>query len=112
MKSKGIRKSSLTVRARVWLESKGKPAFGDGRARLLAAIQKTGSIKGAAEELGMSYRHAWGHLNNIEQRLGCSLVERNARGSRLTSEAQQLLKAYRAYRKTLDREMQKLWRAG
>ena len=111
MKKQGRGKSSVTVRARVWLESNGKPAFGDGRARLLEAIRQAGSIKGAAEAMGMSYRNAWGHLNHIEERLGYKVIERRASGSRLTAEAKQLLKTYRAYRRKLDREMQRIWRA-
>ena len=111
MKRQGRGKSSTIVRARVWLESNGKPAFGDGRARLLETIRQAGSIKGAAEVMGMSYRNAWGHLNHIEERLGYKVLDRHATGSRLTLKAKQLLKTYRAYRRKLDREMQRIWRA-
>lgn len=34
-------------------------AIGPGRADLLAAIGRTGSISAAAREMGMSYRRAW-----------------------------------------------------
>jgi molybdate transport system regulatory protein len=34
-------------------------AFGPGKADLLQAIAHTGSISGAAREMGMSYRRAW-----------------------------------------------------
>ena len=34
-------------------------AFGPGKAALLQAIARSGSISGAAREMGMSYRRAW-----------------------------------------------------
>jgi molybdate transport system regulatory protein len=34
-------------------------AFGPGKASLLQAIAHSGSISGAAREMGMSYRRAW-----------------------------------------------------
>jgi len=39
--------------------AKGGPAIGPGKARLIAHIEATGSISGAAREMGMSYRRAW-----------------------------------------------------
>lgn len=44
---------------------------------LLDAIQRTGSIKAAAEELGYSFRHIWNELNKWEEELGQSLVNRS-----------------------------------
>lgn len=35
------------------------PAIGPGKAALVAAIAKTGSISAAARGMGMSYRRAW-----------------------------------------------------
>lgn len=35
------------------------PAMGPGKARLIALIDETGSISGAAREMEMSYRRAW-----------------------------------------------------
>ena len=35
------------------------PAMGPGKARLITLIDATGSISGAAREMGMSYRRAW-----------------------------------------------------
>jgi len=107
---------TLRPQARVWLELGGKSVFGDGRARLLKAIHRTGSIKAGADALGMAYRHAWGHVAHIEKRLGMKVVERHtggARGggSRLTQDGRRLLRAYKTFRKTLDREMRKMWRA-
>ena len=106
----------LKTRVRVWLEMEGQPVFGDGRALLLEAISAEGSIKRGAEALGMSYRHAWGHINHIERRLGVKVIERRSGGprgggSRLTAEAERLLAVYREFRKTVQPEVAKAWRA-
>lgn len=37
----------------------GSPAMGPGKAELIERIAATGSISGAAREMGMSYRRAW-----------------------------------------------------
>ncbi|WP_372527006.1 substrate-binding domain-containing protein [Piscinibacter sp.] len=41
---------------------------------LLAAIHASGSISGAARQLGFSYRHVWGELKRWELELGHTLV--------------------------------------
>lgn len=42
---------------------------------LLQAVRASGSIKSAAESLGLSYRHVWGELRRWEQHLGQPLLE-------------------------------------
>lgn len=49
----------------------------------LAALQTHGSIKHAAEAMGLSYRHVWGALRRWEEELGQPLVLWN-RGTRAT----------------------------
>jgi molybdate transport system regulatory protein len=51
-----------------------------GRAELLEAIGELGSIRDAAERLGMSYRHAWGYLRDLKAAAGFHFIERNAGG--------------------------------
>ena len=52
---------------------------------LLAAVQGSGSISQAGRELGLSYRHAWGLLQQAEQLFGQPLLVRGrGRGSALT----------------------------
>jgi len=45
---------------KVWLETKEGYIFGEGPFELLSKIEECGTLSGAAQELGMSYRHAWG----------------------------------------------------
>ena len=59
---------------------------------LLDAIQRTGSIKAAAEELGYSFRHIWNELNKWEEELGQPLVSRSrGKNAELSPLAEQLL---------------------
>lgn len=42
-------------------------AMGPGKADLLEAIQRTGSISAAAREMGMSYRRAWDLVDTMNR---------------------------------------------
>lgn len=65
-----------TLRLRVWIEQENELYIGIGSTLLLKHIEKLGSLRKAAEALGMSYRRAWGKLKNAEQRIGRPLVEK------------------------------------
>jgi molybdate transport system regulatory protein len=89
-----------TVRVHIWLESEHKAFIGLGRASLLRRIQETGSLKGAAESLNMSYRAAWGKIRQSEETLGRSLlVARGGRksGHELTPFAVELIQAFETW---------------
>ncbi len=64
-----------TVRMHLWLESGESVYFGMGRLMLLDRIEEHGSLRKAAESLGMSYRAAWGKLRATEDAVGELLVE-------------------------------------
>ncbi len=68
-------KGQAALRLRVWIEQDEEIYVGIGSTLLLQRIEKLGSLKKAAEELGMSYRRAWGKLKKTEQRIGKKLVE-------------------------------------
>lgn len=63
------------VRLRLWLETEDGMFFGTGRGMLLEAVDRFGSLKKAAEHLGMSYRAAWGKIRKTEKVLGVQLIE-------------------------------------
>lgn len=53
-------KSAKTGKApRVRIQIGKATALGPGKVELLCAIDRHGSISGAARDMGMSYRHAW-----------------------------------------------------
>lgn len=60
----------MKVRVKVWLDEERKVLFGEGIRNLLLAIDRTGSINRASEELNMSYRRAWEKIHRAEDRLG------------------------------------------
>ncbi len=74
------------IRVHVWMETEDGVFFGTGRAILLEMIDRCGSLKKAAEELGMSYRAAWGKIKKTEEIVGEPLIEKisNKEGYRLT----------------------------
>lgn len=85
---------------KIWLDYRGR-AFGDGPARLLAGVEHAGSLRKAAQELGMSYNKAWRILHAAEERLGFPLLDRSVGGSlgggsQLTPEARDLVARYQA----------------
>jgi len=85
----------------------GDLKFGDGRARLLEAIDEQGSLRKAAEAFEMSYRNAWGYLRELERAAGFKFVERAPGGGprsgmNLTERGRLFLERYRKFRTGLD----------
>jgi len=77
--------------------------FGEGPCRLLRAVDETGSLRCAAQSMGMAYTKALKILTNAERALGFPLTVRFAGGkdgggSSLTPEGKEWLCRYEAYR--------------
>jgi molybdate transport system regulatory protein len=90
----------VQLKYKLWLDYRGR-AFGDGPARLLAGVEESGSLRKAAQELGMSYNKAWRILHAAEQRLGFPLLDRSVGGSlgggsNITPAARDLMIRYQA----------------
>ena len=95
----------MLMKVKVWIESNGQVIYGDGRHQLLKAVSEAGSLAGAARELGMSYRAAWGRLRASEDRLGYPLVaggQKGRSGLKLTPEALKLMRRFDQMQKHLD----------
>ncbi len=109
----------MRIKAKFWIENNGEVVAGGGKIGLLLAVDRLGSIQRAADELGMSYRHAWGIIKKIEQRAGFRMVDAKVGGreeerTRLTSEGKAfiqkmdcLLKSLHA---TVEKQFQKKFR--
>ncbi len=85
------------IHSKLWLEHNGEMLLGVGRTELLRRIGELGSLKKAAESLGMSYRAAWGRLKRTEAAMGIPLVEDTGvrrEGYRLTPEGQHIVDAF------------------
>lgn len=92
----------MKAKFKVWLEEKGGVAFAEGRKMLLEAVDRRGSLNAAAQEMGMSYRAAWGKIKATEKALGAKLLVvttggRGGGGAVLTPEAKELLSKYKQY---------------
>lgn len=106
----------VAVRHKVWLEAGDRFALGDGGVALLRAIDATGSLRAAANDIGWSYRHALAYVNNAERALGYRLVDRvrggNDRGgARLTPRGRDFLGRYTVFRRRLARAVDGLSRS-
>lgn len=103
----------MRARFRLWLEDEeGCQLFGEGLQRLLKEIERTGSLRGGAESMGMSYRHAWGKIRKAEERLGYGIVHRHPGGSGggnsgITDGGKQLLAAFDLLQEDVQESLEK-----
>ncbi len=65
---------------KLWLETEDGYVFGPGVYNLLIAIERTGTLKEASQQLGMSYRYAWGLIKKAEEKLGEPLIDASKGG--------------------------------
>ncbi len=105
MKGRGRR---FYPRFKCWISSdKARGVFGDGKYRLLEAIDRNGSLTEACKSLGISYRKAWGDLRKLEGSVGVAFLERH-RGGRegghttLTDEGKKWIRAYSRFRSKVE----------
>lgn len=78
-----------------------EPAIGPGKADLLDAIDREGSISAAGRALGMSYRRTWLLVDSMNRCWAERLVETTpgggqGSGARVTPFGKQVLASYRA----------------
>jgi molybdate transport system regulatory protein len=109
----------MKVRTKVWIDDDhDRVIFGSGRARMLEAIDRLGSMNKAAKEMKMSYRAVWGRIKSTEERMGAKIVTASpgggkGRGSILTPTGKRLLEEYRLLKdrivKQADREFEKIF---
>ena len=94
-------------RLKLWVVFDERVKFGEGRAELLEKVERLGSFKKAVEQMGMSYRAAWGYFRDLERAAGVKFLERHPGrgpegGTRLTPEGRRFVRQYRRFRKGLD----------
>jgi len=94
-----IRIGALKLKAQLFCGDEA--AMGPGKADLLEAIGREGSISAAGRALGMSYRRTWILVDGMNRCFREKLVETtpggsSAKGARLTEAGRSALAAYRA----------------
>jgi molybdate transport system regulatory protein len=88
-----------SIRSKVWFVLGNTHIFGSGLARLLADIDRFGTLRKAAEAGRVSYRYAWDMIKAAEAHLGKKLIIRQAGGrgggrSTLSAEGRRLLNLF------------------
>jgi molybdate transport system regulatory protein len=102
-----------TLKLKAQLLRDGEIALGPGKADLLDAIDREGSISAAGRALGMSYRRSWLLVDSMNRCFASPLVEARrgsgqASGARLTENGRIVLAAYR----TLEHDIARAAAAG
>ncbi len=106
----------LRARLKLWLSTKNaEGVFGDGKWRLLKAIETEGSLKAASKKLHISYRKAWGDLNKAEDALNTALIDKQRGGNMggrtdLTTQGKKWVKAYTKFRDDIEKAMEKAYK--
>ena len=103
----------MKIAYKVWLDNDGK-AFGEGPYRILKQIEKAGSLHQAAIDLNISYRKAWMTLQNVEKKLGFTLIDRQVGGvagggSHITSSGKTFMRNYEKFRADVEKVLEKTY---
>lgn len=93
-----------------------RKCFGPGVAALLHGVERLGSLRAAAQDMGMAYSKAWRILREAEDQLGFKLLAssaggRNGGGARLTPEGERFLAAYEAWTAALRAQAESLFQS-
>lgn len=98
----------------IFVDDKNEKFFGEGPARLMRAIEATGSLRAAAESMGMAYTKALKLIKNAEENLGFPVTMRevggkSGGGSVLTKQGREYLEKYEQYRNACIEANKKLY---
>ena len=89
----------LGIRLKMWLEIDDKPVIGEGRLRILKAIDETGSLLAASKKTGVAYRKLRGAVHDMEKLIGKTIINTHrgggdGGGASLTPLAYELMERY------------------
>jgi molybdate transport system regulatory protein len=105
------------IKSRIWIEADNKVLIGEGRVRLLKAIEETGSLSKAARSIQISYKKAWTMLDAVNKSAKCPVTEsstggKGGGGAILTAYGKELINAFEAINKNcwthLDTQIEKI----
>lgn len=68
------------IKSRIWIETENGMFLGNGRVKLLKAIDMTGSLSKAAKELKMSYKKAWNLIDSVNKHAAQEVVTKSVGG--------------------------------
>ena len=103
----------VTLELRICDEA-GQRFFGEGPRQLLEGVERLGSLRAAAAEMGMAYTKALALVRRAEKELGFPLTRRSiggkgGGGSCLTPQAKEWMERYEACRTACDRLAQEVY---
>jgi len=92
----------------------GEIALGPGRVQLLELIHKTGSLRAAAQCMGVSYMRAWKLIKETNDCFDRPLVEvtrggKSGGGAKLTKTGRQTFALYRQMEKQRHKAVKATW---
>ncbi|WP_298900471.1 winged helix-turn-helix domain-containing protein [uncultured Psychroserpens sp.] len=92
------------IKSRIWIETDDNVFLGEGRVRLLKAIDTKGSLSKAAKSIGMSYKKAWTLLDAVNKSAKKPVVitsvgGKNGGGATLTPYGKSLISAFETINK-------------
>ncbi|QKX04023.1 LysR family transcriptional regulator [Aquimarina sp. TRL1] len=87
---------NVKIKSRIWIEVDDNVLIGEGRVRLLKAIENTGSLSKAAKKLNMSYKKAWDLIYSMNNATSCPVITttiggKNGGGAVLTEHGKTLI---------------------
>ena len=111
----GTARSPAKLKPRFRVVRDREVLVGPGMAELLGTIRRTGSLRVAADELQMSYMHAWGLVKTMNREFRDPLVELSRGGAerggaRLSSRGEEVLALYREMEAEALRAVAGIWR--
>lgn len=115
MKRPKASRFEILLNYKLWLSSiTGEGIIEEERYQLLRKIHEHNSLRKAAEEMGISYRKAWGDIKKAEELIGYQLADRQRGGKDggktvLTPKAIKLLEAYDALHTKMDDAVEKAY---
>ena len=72
--------SGYRIRSRIWIETGDNVLIGEGRVKLLKAIDAEGSLSKAAKSIGMSYKKAWTLIDAVNKSAKGAVVTKTVGG--------------------------------
>ncbi len=105
------------IKSRIWIEAENNVLLGEGRVRLLKAIDQTGSLSKAAKSLKISYKKAWTLVDAVNKSSKkpvtvTSIGGKGGGGAILTDYGKNLIQAFEEINKNcwshLDQQIEKI----
>ena len=105
------------IKSRIWIEADDNVLLGEGRVRLLKAIDEKGSLSKAAKSINLSYKKAWTLIDAVNKSAKKPVTESNiggkgGGGAKLTNYGKKLIEAFDDINKNcwshLDQQIEKI----